>query len=202
MEVGLLKKGIFTLWVSKYSLATVGQNKYSFSHANWSIGARYGYRFVLAMLAFIIRVNPSTEISVFEIIGLLVWFNSYRYRICCWYAKIDIFVSDDKTRKKNRVCNVSLWLYSGHSNYFTELMFWNGLIITAVPSLIALYKIEVLLIWTLLLLGLFYASKVMYTTLVYLTGAVPSEHYSAQKRPEYKQYQQTTRMFFPGKPKN
>jgi steroid 5-alpha reductase family enzyme len=42
----------------------------------------------------------------------------------------------------------------------------------------------------------------MYTTLVYLTGAVPSEHYSAQKRPEYKQYQQTTRMFFPGKPKN
>jgi len=38
----------------------------------------------------------------------------------------------------------------------------------------------------------------MYTTLVYYTGAVPSEFYSVQKRPEYKHYQQTTNIFFPG----
>jgi len=33
---------------------------------------------------------------------------------------------------------------------------------------------------------------------VYHTGAVPAEYYSVQKRPEYKSYQQTTNIFFPG----
>jgi steroid 5-alpha reductase family enzyme len=41
----------------------------------------------------------------------------------------------------------------------------------------------------------------MYTTLVYYTGAIPSEYYSLKKRPDYKKYQGTTNMFFPGKPK-
>ena len=38
----------------------------------------------------------------------------------------------------------------------------------------------------------------MYTTLVYYTGAVPSEFYTLQKRPNYKEYQDQTNMFFPG----
>ena len=156
----------------------------------------------LAMPAFIIGTNPSTDISLFEIIGLLVWFGAFGIESVADMQKLTFLQAMKKSGEKNRVCNVGLWRYSRHPNYFAEWMVWNGLIIAAVPSLIALYEIEVLLIWILLLLGLFYASKVMYTTLVYLTGAVPSEHYSVQKRPEYKQYQQTTRMFFPGKPKN
>ncbi|MFT7113116.1 MAG: steroid 5-alpha reductase family enzyme, partial [Porticoccaceae bacterium] len=38
-------------------------------------------------------------------------------------------------------------------------------------------------------------------TLIYVTGAVPSEYFSAQKRPGYKDYQQTTNRFFPGLPR-
>jgi len=38
----------------------------------------------------------------------------------------------------------------------------------------------------------------MYKTLVFTTGAVPSEYYSLQKRPGYKEYQQQTNRFFPG----
>ncbi|MFT5675657.1 MAG: steroid 5-alpha reductase family enzyme, partial [Paraglaciecola sp.] len=30
----------------------------------------------------------------------------------------------------------------------------------------------------------------------------PAEHYSVLKRPEYKDYQASTNIFFPGKPKN
>ena len=47
-------------------------------------------------------------------------------------------------------------------------------------------------------IALLYTSRIMYITLVYLTGAVPSEYYSAQKRPEYKSYQKSTNIFFPG----
>jgi steroid 5-alpha reductase family enzyme len=156
----------------------------------------------LAIPAFIIGSNPSREFAMLEIIGLLVWFGAFGVESVADVQKLKFLQAMKKAGEKNRVCNVGLWRYSRHPNYFAEWMVWNGLIIAAVPSLIALYEVEVSLIWTLLLLGLLYASKVMYTTLVYLTGAVPSEYYSVQKRPEYKQYQQTTRMFFPGKPKN
>ncbi|MCS5585637.1 MAG: hypothetical protein VB996_00795 [Pseudomonadales bacterium] len=44
--------------------------------------------------------------------------------------------------------------------------------------------------WGLVLLlgaGLLFTSRVMYSTLVYGTGAIPSEHYSLKKRPGYKE---------------
>jgi len=42
-----------------------------------------------------------------------------------------------------------------------------------------------------------FASKLMYDTLVYKTGAIPSEYYSLKKRPSYKEYKETTSRFFP-----
>ncbi|MDG2296976.1 MAG: hypothetical protein P8L75_02170, partial [Gammaproteobacteria bacterium] len=53
-------------------------------------------------------------------------------------------------------------------------------------------------LWLLLGLSLLYVSKAMYTALVYITGAVPSEYYSLKKRPDYKKYQKQTNRFFPG----
>ena len=40
-------------------------------------------------------------------------------------------------------------------------------------------------------------SQAMYKCLVHYTGAVPSEHYSLIKRPDYAQYQKQVSMFFP-----
>ncbi len=100
--------------------------------------------------------------------------------------------------KRKKVCNIGLWQYSRHPNYFAEWMVWNGLIIASIPSWLALYNNESLLIWLLLGCGLLFASRMMYTTLVYYTGAVPAEYYSVQKRPEYKAYQNATNRFFPG----
>ena len=104
--------------------------------------------------------------------------------------------------QKNQVCNVGLWKYSRHPNYFAEWMVWNGVIIASIPSWIMLYEKESPIVWVLLGLGLLFMSRLMYTTLVYHTGAVPSEYYSAQKRPDYKFYQETTNIFFPGPKKS
>ena len=112
--------------------------------------------------------------------------------------KLSFLKAMKKERKSNQVCNVGLWKYSRHPNYFAEWMVWNGLIIASIPSWIALYERESLVIWALLGCGLLLVSRFMYTTLVYYTGAVPSEHYSAQKRPAYADYQKTTNIFFPG----
>jgi steroid 5-alpha reductase family enzyme len=63
-----------------------------------------------------------------------------------WALVLLSFCKQGKVRKKlgkkNSVCNVGLWRYSRHPNYFAEWMAWNGFIIAAVPSLITLYEIE------------------------------------------------------------
>ena len=152
----------------------------------------------LAMPAFVIAANPSEHIHLLEIIGLLVCVGAFAMESIADMQKLNFLRTMKKAGERNRVCNVGLWRYSRHPNYFGEWMVWNGLIIAAIPSWLALYEVESLGIWLLLGAGLLFASWKMYSTLVYDTGAEPSEYYSAQKRPEYKTYQQTTNMFFPG----
>jgi len=152
----------------------------------------------LAIPAFVIAANPSAELSVFEVIGLILWLGAFALESVADMQKISFLKNMKKLGEKNKVCNIGLWKYSRHPNYFAEWMVWNALIIASIPSWLVLYQQESIVIWGLLGLGLLFASRIMYITLVYYTGAVPAEYYSVQKRPEYKGYQQTTNIFFPG----
>ena len=152
----------------------------------------------LAMPAFIIATNSNSTIAILEIIGVVVWFGAFVMESIADMQKISFLKKMKALGEKNKVCNVGLWKYTRHPNYFAEWMVWNGLIIASIPSWILLYNAESVTIWILLGLGLLFTSRMMYTTLVYHTGAIPSEYYSLKKRPEYKSYQQTTNIFFPG----
>ena len=81
-------------------------------------------------------------------------------------------------------------------------MVWNGLLIASIPSLLALSATLALWQTFAFAVALIYLSYVMYVVLTHYSGAVPSEYYSAQKRPGYLEYQRTTNMFFPGPPKS
>ena len=152
----------------------------------------------LAIPAFIIATNPSASISVFEVIGMLIWAGSFAMESVADMQRLSFLKAMKKSGQRNQVCNVGLWKYSRHPNYFAEWMVWNALIIAAIPSWIALYGSESMIVWGLLGVGLLMASRMMFSTLVHHTGAVPSEYYSVQKRPGYKAYQETTNIFFPG----
>ena len=152
----------------------------------------------LAMPAFVIGFNPSESISVFEIVGLLIWLGAFVMESVSDAQKLKFLRDMKKAGKKNQVCNVGLWKYSRHPNYFAEWMVWNALVIASIPSWIHMFEFEPMAIWGLLAVGILFASRAMYVTLVFYTGAVPAEYYSVLKRPEYKAYQQTTNMFFPG----
>ena len=152
----------------------------------------------LAMPALIIASNPSSTISVFEIIGIIVWLSAFVMESIADSQKLRFLRKMKTLGEKNTVCNVGLWRYSRHPNYFAEWMVWNGLVIAAIPSWLALYQQESTIIWLLLGVGVLLASRMMYTTLVFYTGAVPAEFYSVQKRPQYKEYQRVTNIFFPG----
>lgn len=152
----------------------------------------------LAMPAFIIASNSGEHIHILEVLGVLVWSGAFAMESIADFQKLAFLQAMKKAGERNRVCNVGLWKYTRHPNYFAEWMVWNGLIIAAVPSFLNLYGAESLIAWLLLGVGLLFASWKMYSTLVFDTGAEPSEYYSVQKRPDYKTYQQTTNMFFPG----
>ena len=151
----------------------------------------------LAIPAFVIAANPSESIAPLEIFGLLVWIAAFAMESVADTQKLSFLKAMKKSGQRNQVCDVGLWKYSRHPNYFAEWMVWNGLIIAAVPSWIALYSQESAIIWVLLGAGLLMACRMMYSTLVYHTGAVPAEYYSLLKRPGYKAYQETTSQFFP-----
>ena len=152
----------------------------------------------LAIPIFLISASPLTQLSTIEIIGFAIFILSIVLETVADYQKLSFLKEMKRQNKQNMVCDIGLWKYTRHPNYFAEWMVWNGLIIASIPSFLALFESEVLWIWALIGIALLYTSRIMYITLVYLTGAVPSEHYSAQKRPTYKSYQQSTNIFFPG----
>ncbi|MDG1293243.1 MAG: DUF1295 domain-containing protein [Pseudomonadales bacterium] len=156
----------------------------------------------LAIPAFIIATNAGGPITILEALGLSIWLSAFILESVADNQKLAFLKAMKKEGKRKQVCDIGLWKYSRHPNYFAEWMVWNGLIIASIPSWLALYENESLLIWLLLGCGLLFASRMMYTTLVYYTGAVPAEYYSVQKRPEYKRYQEVTNRFFPGPKKS
>ena len=104
------------------------------------------------------------------------------------------YVSDQqlkvfKQQAKNprAVCNAGLWRYSRHPNYFFEWLHWWAYVCLAVGSSA----------WAVSLIG----PLLMYVFLRYLTGIPHTERASLARRGEaYRQYQNTTNLFFPWKP--
>jgi steroid 5-alpha reductase family enzyme len=152
----------------------------------------------LALPAFVIASNPAPSISIFEIVGLFVWIAAFAMESVADMQKLSFLRAMKQAGERNRVCDIGLWRYSRHPNYFAEWMVWTALVIASIPSWVALYSQESIAVWLLLGACLAFTSRVMYTTLVYATGAIPSEYFSAQKRPGYTDYQKTTNRFFPG----
>jgi steroid 5-alpha reductase family enzyme len=155
----------------------------------------------LGLPAIVIASNSNPTISSFEIAGLIIWACAFAMETVADRQKFGFLRQMKRAGQKKQVCNVGLWRYSRHPNYFAEWMVWNALVVAAIPSWLALYGNLHLILWIFIGLGLFNTSRCMYMTLVHFTGAKPSEFYSVQKRPDYKIYQQTTNMFFPGPPK-
>jgi steroid 5-alpha reductase family enzyme len=156
----------------------------------------------LAFPALIIGSNTDPDISIFEISGLSLWVLAFSIETIADTQKLRFLQKMKKAGKKNCVCNVGLWRYSRHPNYFAEWLVWTAMVIASIPSWLALYTQIHFITWLLLGAGLLFVSKIMYTTLVHYTGAVPAEYYSVKKRAEYKNYQKETNRFFPGPFKN
>ncbi|MGY8945551.1 MAG: DUF1295 domain-containing protein [Flavobacteriales bacterium] len=202
----LLKKGHLNKELSRYEYQRIRWKKSGYSNIDISLQYEimiqcFANVTFLALPAIIQSYNPQDFISPLEMLGYLLWLVFFIIEHIADLQKQKFLKKSFLEKKKKQVCNVGFWRYSRHPNYFAEWMVWNSLIISSLPSLFYFYLIESQLIWVGILLCLTYVSKIMYSTLVYYTGAIPSEYYSKQKRPDYTEIQKKTNMFFPGFPK-
>ncbi|MBT4519640.1 MAG: DUF1295 domain-containing protein [Halieaceae bacterium] len=195
---GFLKKELPRYEYQKQRWLRAGKSNTKLAMQVEAVSQGWANASFLAMPAFVIAANPSGKIHFLEIVGLLVWIGAFAMESLADVQKLAFLRGMKRTGEKNRVCNVGLWKYSRHPNYFAEWMVWNGLIIASIPSWLVLGEAESPVIWLSLGAGILFVSRMLYSTLVYYTGAVPAEYYSVQKRPDYRSYQQTTNMFFPG----
>lgn len=148
----------------------------------------------LALPGLLIATSANDQLSYMEILGFSLWAVAYFIESIADGQKL-FYAS----KNPDGVCNIGLWKYSRHPNYFAEWLVWTGLVIAAVPSLMKLNVSPVY--WWIIAVGTVSASVMLYITLVYLTGAKPAEYYSVQKRAGYRAYQQRTNMFFPWFPR-
>ena len=150
----------------------------------------------LAMPAYLVSTDASASLTPWHATWIVVWVAAYAFESIADLQKRRYARADASHRKG--VCDVGLWRYSRHPNYFGQWVQWIALVALALPSLLALHGAVPIFAFAVLALSLLWVVRLMYGTLVYYTGAIPAEHFSRLKRPAYAEYQAAVNRFFPG----
>ncbi len=129
---------------------------------------------------FLFTAQNTAVDSMWAFAGLTLWCVGYAGSIAA-----DAQLHGFRTRPENRgkICQVGLWNYSRHPNYFFEILLWSGFALIGLPAPLG---------W----LGLL-SPITLLLTMALITGPI-SERQSLQSKPEaYRHYQKTTSMMIP-----
>lgn len=142
----------------------------------------------LVFAIFLAARFPSDALRVQDIIGALILLSGIAGEAL---ADAQLKRFRDHSGNKGRVCDIGLWRWSRHPNYFFEWFGWLAYPVIAISPAYAWG-------WATLLAPVF-----MYWILVYVTGIPPLEEQMLRSRGErYRDYQSRTSRFFPLPPQN
>ncbi len=140
---------------------------------------------ILTLPFIFVFKNTDVGLSALEITGLVVWLIAVLGESIADH-QMNLFKANAKN--KGQVCNIGLWNYSRHPNYFFESCIWWGFFIFMLGTSG--------LVWSI------YAPLIILGLLLYVTGVPPSEAQSIKSRGDlYRKYQKTTSVFIPWFPK-
>lgn len=140
---------------------------------------------LLGLAFFIASLNPEPALHLLEIAGALLWLIALAGEAL---ADAQLAAFKKNAANKGRVCDVGLWHYSRHPNYFFEWLIWVAFALFAVTSPWG---------W----LGLVGPASILFL-LLRVTGIPLTEEQSVRSRGDaYRRYQQTTSAFVPWFPK-
>ena len=127
------------------------------------------------------RAVGAAALGVWQYVGAALWVVGIGGE---WIADRQLLEFKRDAGNKGRVCEIGLWRYSRHPNYFFEWVIWCGFAAAAVTGPYG----WVAVLAPLLMLGL----------ITKVTGIPPTEARSLRSRPEaYRRYQKTTSAFVP-----
>ena len=118
--------------------------------------------------------------------GAALWMSGFLLQTL---ADLQLYRFNQLVVRKSETLTNGLWRYSRHPNYFGECCVWCGWVLFAVPAASA-----ATLPWLLL------APMIMIALLIKLSGIRHMERGITERRPDYRQYMETTSAFIPWKP--
>lgn len=169
--------------------------RYQVMRQKWAgnLGSRF-FAFFQAQAALIVILsvpfalalrNTTAAISFVEWLGFAVWLLAIIGESLA-DAQMNRFKSD--ATNKGKVCNVGLWRYSRHPNYFFEALIWLGFWLFACGSPWG---------WATV-----YAPSLILFFLLRVTGIPLTEKCAVESKGDaYREYQKTTSAFIPRLPK-
>jgi steroid 5-alpha reductase family enzyme len=145
----------------------------------FQVQALWGVMFALPMWAAVQAPNPAPAWN--DWLGIAIWIVAFGGELIA-DRQLDRFRNDPANRGK--VCQVGLWKYSRHPNYFFEWLHWWAYVLIGLGSTW----------WWITIAGV----VVMYVFLTRITGIPYTEKQAIRSRGNaYKRYQETTNVFFP-----
>lgn len=129
---------------------------------------------------FIFTSQSGRTLSGYDVIGLILWGTGFCGTIL---ADRQLHRFRSSPNNQGRVCQLGLWNYSRHPNYFFEILLWVGFSFLGASAPLG---------W----LG-FLSPTVLLVTMRCITGPI-SERQSLRSKPQaYRHYQDTTSMIVP-----
>lgn len=174
---------------------------------------------ILACPILLASLNTSETLHPLEVLGLLIWCIAWLFENMADFQKISFIKyckvaakecsAAEKKSIKTAVLGLApydcnkywLWTLCRHPNYFFEWASWIGFAFIGFGSVVTkdlwLVGGEGVYMTMLLSVSMMLMVRFFYDCLVYWTGAAPAEQQSVRKRPNYRNYQAKTRVFFP-----
>jgi len=185
--------GIYILFDRVIGKEEDGRYKYLREH--WGNRANINFFFFfhaqgLAALFFsipfyYIAINPSPTFSLSEKLGFIIWLIAFGAE---WISDVQLQAFRRNKTNKGKTCQVGLWHYSRHPNYFFEWLHWWSYVFMLFGA--AGFYPAIL------------CPVVMLYSLFKVTGIPHTESQAIRTRGEaYIQYQKTTSVFIPWFPK-
>jgi steroid 5-alpha reductase family enzyme len=136
---------------------------------------------VLALPLLIASANPAPQLSLLEVLGVAIWLVGLTGESI---ADGQLAAFKRNPANRGQVCDVGLWRYSRHPNYFFEWTIWIGYAVFALASP-----------WGWVALAM---PALMLHFLINVTGVKATEEQALRSKGElYRDYQKRTSMFIP-----
>jgi steroid 5-alpha reductase family enzyme len=140
---------------------------------------------IFAIPFLVVSMNSRTLFVMWDFMAISIWIVSNAF---VWVADKQLARFRMDPANKGEVCQVGLWRYSRHPNYFFEWLHWWSYVFLAIGSQYFLAS--------------FIGPVVMLILLLKVTGIPYTELQALRSRGEkYRAYQNTTSPFFPWFPK-